>query len=69
MIMIHAIALTYFLLSFVWLWSVAGIGYGSIIPDSLGAESHSEKITLAEKISKFVDQYIEAMEKVIIWTL
>ncbi|PON59393.1 Methionyl-tRNA synthetase [Trema orientale] len=41
-----------------------GIGYGSIIPDSPGAEVHPLTKTLAEKISKFVDQYIEAMEKV-----
>ncbi|XP_062078080.1 probable methionine--tRNA ligase isoform X2 [Humulus lupulus] len=39
-------------------------GYGSIISDSPGAESHSLTQTLAEKISKFLDQYIEAMEKV-----
>jgi methionyl-tRNA synthetase len=41
-----------------------GTGYGSIISDSPGAESHSLTQTLSEKISKLVDQYIEAMEKV-----
>ncbi|GMN50290.1 hypothetical protein TIFTF001_019435 [Ficus carica] len=41
-----------------------GLGYGSIIPDSPEAESHLLTKTLAEKIGKYVDQYIEAMEKV-----
>ncbi|KAL5562128.1 hypothetical protein UlMin_031875 [Ulmus minor] len=41
-----------------------GLGYGSVIPDAPGAESHLSTKTLAERISKYVDQYIEAMEKV-----
>ncbi|EXB99119.1 putative methionine--tRNA ligase [Morus notabilis] len=41
-----------------------GSGYGSIIPDSAGAESHLLTKTLAETIGKYVDQYMEAMEKV-----
>ncbi|KAM1570347.1 probable methionine--tRNA ligase [Malus sylvestris] len=41
-----------------------GQGYGSIIPDASGAESHSLTKRLAERIGIYVDQYIEAMEKV-----
>ncbi|KAK1284577.1 putative methionine--tRNA ligase [Acorus calamus] len=41
-----------------------GSGYGSIIPDAPNAESHLLTKTLAEKVSKHVDQYLEAMEKV-----
>ncbi|XP_077212936.1 methionine-tRNA ligase, putative / methionyl-tRNA synthetase, putative / MetRS [Tasmannia lanceolata] len=41
-----------------------GLGYGSIIPEASNAESHSLTVTLAEKVGKYVDQYIEAMEKV-----
>ncbi|CAN6554249.1 unnamed protein product [Malus baccata var. baccata] len=39
-------------------------GYGSIIPDASGAESHSLTKILAERIGIYVDQYIEAMKKV-----
>ncbi|CAN6688543.1 unnamed protein product [Malus baccata var. baccata] len=41
-----------------------GQGYGSIIPDASGAESHSLTKILAERMGIYVDQYIEAMEKV-----
>ncbi|BFG42713.1 hypothetical protein CerSpe_289870 [Prunus speciosa] len=41
-----------------------GLGYGSIIPDASGAESHSLTKRFAERIGICVDQYIEAMEKV-----
>ncbi|KAK9287301.1 hypothetical protein L1049_015714 [Liquidambar formosana] len=41
-----------------------GLGYGSIIPDAPGAESHLLTKTLAEKVGKYVEQYVEAMEKV-----
>lgn len=43
----------------------AGLGYDSTIPDAPDAESHPLTKTLAEKVSKYVDQYLEAMEKVI----
>ncbi|XP_055811201.1 methionine--tRNA ligase, cytoplasmic-like [Solanum dulcamara] len=39
-------------------------GYGSIIPDAEGAESHSLTKALGEKVRSCVLQYIEAMEKV-----
>ncbi|GAB4851885.1 hypothetical protein Ancab_031284 [Ancistrocladus abbreviatus] len=42
----------------------SGQGYGSIIPGAPGAESHVLTQTLAEKVEKHVEQYIEAMEKV-----
>ncbi|CAL5054560.1 unnamed protein product [Urochloa decumbens] len=42
----------------------AGAGYGSIIPDAPGAESHPSTSELADKINKRVDQYLDAMEKV-----
>ncbi|XXG60766.1 hypothetical protein AAC387_Pa04g2595 [Persea americana] len=41
-----------------------GLGYDSTIPDAPDAESHPLTKTLAEKVSKYVDQYLEAMEKV-----
>ncbi|KAK6914322.1 Methionyl/Leucyl tRNA synthetase [Dillenia turbinata] len=41
-----------------------GSGYGSVIPDAPGAESHPLTATLAEKVGKYVEQYVEAMEKV-----
>ncbi|XP_020426000.1 probable methionine--tRNA ligase isoform X1 [Prunus persica] len=41
-----------------------GLGYGSIIPDASGGESHSLTKRFAERIGICVDQYIEAMEKV-----
>ncbi|GAB2295690.1 hypothetical protein Dimus_029844 [Dionaea muscipula] len=42
----------------------SGQGYGSIIPDAPGAESHALTITLAQKVGKYVEQYVEVMEKV-----
>ncbi|KAF8729573.1 hypothetical protein HU200_017517 [Digitaria exilis] len=42
----------------------AGAGYNSIIPDAPGARSHPSTSDLAEKTSKRVDQYLDAMEKV-----
>ncbi|XP_010496964.1 PREDICTED: methionine--tRNA ligase, cytoplasmic [Camelina sativa] len=39
-------------------------GYGSVIPDAPGAESHPLTISLAEKVEKLVGEYVEAMEKV-----
>lgn len=42
----------------------AGLGYGSVIPDAPGADSHSLTVELAEKVGKLVEQYVEAMEKV-----
>ncbi|XXG87144.1 hypothetical protein AAC387_Pa11g1905 [Persea americana] len=41
-----------------------GSGYGSTIPDASGAESHLLTKTLTEKVGKYVEQYLEAMEKV-----
>lgn len=41
-----------------------GQGYGSSVPDANGAESHQLTKTLAEKVGKYVEQYLEAMEKV-----
>ncbi|KAL5200070.1 hypothetical protein ABZP36_021273 [Zizania latifolia] len=42
----------------------AGAGYDSIIPDAPNAESHPLTVALAEKTNKWVEQYLEAMEKV-----
>ncbi|XP_006656115.2 probable methionine--tRNA ligase [Oryza brachyantha] len=42
----------------------AGAGYDSIIPDAPNAESHPLTKALAEKTNKWVEQYLEAMEKV-----
>ncbi|XP_021894266.1 methionine--tRNA ligase, cytoplasmic [Carica papaya] len=42
----------------------SGQGYGSVIPDAPGAESHPSTCKLAEKVGKHVEQYVEAMEKV-----
>ncbi|OVA05272.1 Methionyl-tRNA synthetase [Macleaya cordata] len=41
-----------------------GLGYGSCIPDAPDAESHHLTKTLAEKVGVYVEQYVEAMEKV-----
>nr|DAD23988.1 TPA_asm: hypothetical protein HUJ06_025451 [Nelumbo nucifera] len=41
-----------------------GLGYASVIPDAPGAECHQLTNTLAEKVGKLVEQYVEAMEKV-----
>ncbi|KAI3988539.1 hypothetical protein MKX01_026353 [Papaver californicum] len=43
----------------------SGLGYGSIIPDAANAESHCLTKALAEKVGKLVEQYVEAMEKVV----
>ncbi|KAK4790737.1 hypothetical protein SAY86_018041 [Trapa natans] len=42
----------------------SGLGYGCVVPDAPGAESHALTMALAEKVGKNVDQYVEAMEKV-----
>ncbi|KAL0358531.1 UNVERIFIED_CONTAM: putative methionine--tRNA ligase [Sesamum angustifolium] len=39
-------------------------GYGSIIPDAQGADSHPLTKALGEKVGNYVEQYVEAMEKV-----
>ncbi|KAL1542999.1 methionine--tRNA ligase [Salvia divinorum] len=39
-------------------------GYGSVVPDALGADSHSLTKALGDKVGIYVEQYIEAMEKV-----
>ncbi|CAL5401704.1 unnamed protein product [Camellia sinensis] len=41
-----------------------GVGYHSIIPDALGAESHPLTKAFGEKVGDYVVQYFEAMEKV-----
>ncbi|KAG8369642.1 hypothetical protein BUALT_Bualt14G0034800 [Buddleja alternifolia] len=41
-----------------------GSGYGSIIPDAQGADSHPSTKALGERVGNYVEQYIEAMEKV-----
>lgn len=40
------------------------LGYGSVIPDAQDAESHPSTKALGEKVGNYVEQYIEAMEKV-----
>ncbi|KAI5654099.1 hypothetical protein M9H77_31286 [Catharanthus roseus] len=40
------------------------VGYGSIIPDAEDAESHPSTKALGEKVGSYVEQYVEAMEKV-----
>ncbi|KAG2553788.1 hypothetical protein PVAP13_9KG622000 [Panicum virgatum] len=42
----------------------AGAGYDSIVPDAPNAESHPLTKAYAEKTSKWVEQYLDAMEKV-----
>lgn len=42
-----------------------GAGYDSIVPDAPNAESHPLTKALVEKTNKWVEQYLEAMEKVI----
>ncbi|XP_071706098.1 probable methionine--tRNA ligase [Rutidosis leptorrhynchoides] len=39
-------------------------GYNSIVPDAPGAESHALTKVFGDKVGNFVDQYVEAMEKV-----
>ncbi|XP_059626217.1 probable methionine--tRNA ligase isoform X2 [Cornus florida] len=41
-----------------------GEGYGCVIPDAPAAESHLLTKTLAEKVGKYVEEYVESMEKV-----
>ncbi|CAA0840020.1 Probable methionine--tRNA ligase [Striga hermonthica] len=41
-----------------------GSGYGSIIPDAQSADSHPLTKALGDRVGNFVEQYIEAMEKV-----
>ncbi|KAJ0980123.1 hypothetical protein J5N97_008378 [Dioscorea zingiberensis] len=41
-----------------------GSGYNSIIPEALDPESHLLTKTFAVKVSKYVEQYVESMEKV-----
>ncbi|XP_074366827.1 putative methionine--tRNA ligase isoform X2 [Apium graveolens] len=41
-----------------------GRGYGSIVPDAPGAETHCLTKTLAERVGKYVEQYLEDMEKI-----
>jgi hypothetical protein len=38
--------------------------YGSVIPDAPDAGSHPLTNKLAEEVGKYVEQYLEAMEKV-----
>ncbi|XP_071721671.1 methionine--tRNA ligase, cytoplasmic-like [Rutidosis leptorrhynchoides] len=42
----------------------SGQGYGSIVPDAQGAESHPLTQKFSESVGRNVDQYVEAMEKV-----
>ncbi|KAL9240102.1 hypothetical protein vseg_014360 [Gypsophila vaccaria] len=42
----------------------SGQGYASVIPDAPQAELHSLTKALGDKVEKYVDQYVEAMEKV-----
>lgn len=46
-------------------YSLTGRGYGSIVPDAPGAETHCLTKTLAKRVGKYVEQYLEDMEKVI----
>ncbi|KAJ0617289.1 putative methionine--tRNA ligase [Helianthus annuus] len=41
-----------------------GSGYNSIIPDAAGAETHLLSKTFGDRIGTYVQQYVEAMEKV-----
>ncbi|KAM7253048.1 hypothetical protein ACFE04_008889 [Oxalis oulophora] len=41
-----------------------GQGFGSIIPDAPGAESHLLTLKFSESVGKNVDQFVDAMEKV-----
>ncbi|PIN17951.1 Methionyl-tRNA synthetase [Handroanthus impetiginosus] len=41
-----------------------GSGYGSVIPDAQGADSHPLTKALGDKVGNYVEQYTEAMEKV-----
>lgn len=52
------------LLTFCYPWT--GRGYGSIVPDAPGAETHCPTKALAERVGKYVEQYMDDMEKVIV---
>ncbi|CAA7041896.1 unnamed protein product [Microthlaspi erraticum] len=39
-------------------------GYGCVVPDAHGAESHLPTVSLSVKIGELVEEYVEAMEKV-----
>ncbi|KAH6778167.1 methionine-tRNA ligase [Perilla frutescens var. hirtella] len=41
-----------------------GSGYGSVVPDAQNADAHPLTKAFGEKIGSYVEQYIEAMEKV-----
>ncbi|XP_017249974.1 probable methionine--tRNA ligase isoform X3 [Daucus carota subsp. sativus] len=41
-----------------------GRGYGSIVPDAPGAETHCPTKALAERVGKYVEQYMDDMEKI-----
>lgn len=41
-----------------------GAGYDSVVPDAPNAGEHTLTKILAEKTSKWVEQYLDAMEKV-----
>ncbi|KAL6977677.1 methionine--tRNA ligase [Sarracenia purpurea var. burkii] len=41
-----------------------GVGYHSIIPEAPGSESHPLTQTFGEKVGEYVEQYLEAMEKI-----
>jgi methionyl-tRNA synthetase len=43
----------------------AGTGYGSLVPEAPNADKHSLSQSLAETIGKLVEQYIDAMDKVL----
>lgn len=45
-------------------FALTASGYGFIIPDAPGAESHILTKKLGDKVGNYVEQYIEAMEKV-----
>ncbi|CAA7055455.1 unnamed protein product [Microthlaspi erraticum] len=38
-------------------------GYGCVVPDAHGAESHLPTVSLSVKIGELVEEYVEAMEK------
>lgn len=52
------------LCKFIFICFFVGAGYGSIVPDAPNAESHPLTKAYAEKASKWVEQYLDAMEKV-----
>lgn len=42
----------------------AGAGYGSIIPEAPNADIHPLSQSLAETVGNLIQQYIDAMDKV-----